>query len=104
MAKNKKNEETQGDAIIIETLDSLDKELEELSKRKKKLEKKIADIRKDMVNTQNQESKLRNEISALVAQEGTINVRREGVEDRLTKLKAKMAEVAKIKDELRKLG
>ncbi|MBS3131196.1 hypothetical protein J4212_02070 [Candidatus Woesearchaeota archaeon] len=92
-----------GDGLLTESLTSLNKELDILRKKKKSFELKLGTLSKRMVEYQNQELKLRDEISALVKDEASINTNKEYFEKQLSKLKSKMAEVSKIKDELSKV-
>ena len=56
-----------------------------------------------IVQTQNQESKLRDQISKLVSKEGDLNKKREEIKEAVDALKEKILKVQKIDEELKEI-
>ncbi|MBU2406490.1 MAG: hypothetical protein KKA26_00715, partial [Nanoarchaeota archaeon] len=67
------------------------------------LQNQISSIETTLVNTQARESKLRDEISRLVANEDGLNKRKGNVQSRILRLKEKLGKINKIKDEIKEV-
>ncbi|MBI2139981.1 hypothetical protein HYU14_03585 [Candidatus Woesearchaeota archaeon] len=94
------NKSSKEEVVIKEALSDIDQELENLKLQKKGLETRIKHVNDDVVVLQSEESRLREEISALVGKEGILDRKRNKVKEKLEELNAKISKVSKIKQEL----
>lgn len=90
-------------ALLSEAISDLDKQYSKVSNERKKLESELMSISRSMAQVQNEERKLRDQISQFVDKEAVINSKRLATAEQLNKAKQKMAEILKIKEELRGL-
>tara|TARA_Y100000310_G_C20569142_1_gene757100 strand:- start:548 stop:844 length:297 start_codon:yes stop_codon:yes gene_type:complete len=87
-------------AVISEALDGIQKEITILDQQRKALQTKMKHLSDSIVVTQSEESKLREEISALVGKEGLLGRKQNTYKDKLSSLQAKIEKVKKIRQEL----
>ncbi|HII16764.1 TPA: hypothetical protein HA361_02515 [Candidatus Woesearchaeota archaeon] len=102
-AKQKQTGASYKQELLMDAVSQLSKELAKLRERKDDLERKLGEFRGEAVRAQNKEQQLRDEISRLVAKEGIISQKKDEADRKLKSVKEKLAEVAKIKDELQNL-
>ena len=95
MAKEKKEH-----MILKSAISDLDKELANLRKQKKTIDTKVNNLGNDIIGTQTEEEKLRDQISRLVAKEGILERKRNKLKERLTNTTGKISKVKSIKDQL----
>lgn len=103
LSEEHKEEGKKHEALLIEAVDDLQKELEELSHEKEELETNLKSAGEDMELTRQEELKLRNKIDFLVKKESELSSKKIGLQDKLNTLKSKMAKVSKIKDDLKEI-
>ncbi len=101
--KISKKSDSKDYALLSEAVSDLDKQYTRISSERKKLESDLMSISRSMAQVQNEERKLRDQISQFVDKEAVINSKRLATAEQLNKAKQKMAEILKIKEELRGL-
>lgn len=95
MAKEKKEH-----IILKSAISDLDKELSNLRKQKKTIDTRMNNLGTDIVDTQTEEEKLRNQIARLVAKEGILERKRNRLKEKLTDTTGKISKVRSIKEQL----
>lgn len=90
-------------SLLKEALKDLEKELKHLRSSKKELEKKTEAVSGKLGVTQDQEIRLRNEISRLMRQEVNLTQQKTSLKDKLLATKKKMEKIHSIEHELREV-
>src|SRR3989338_6299962 len=83
------------EALLVESLGDLDKELAKLKEEKGALEADLGQTQESLDSTETEEETLRYKISELVDQEAKHNTKKNYIEEKLTKLKTKLSKKAK---------
>ena len=96
MVKKSKKKKSSDHSVLNEALGDISKELTKLKKNKVSLVRKLSDFEKEIINTQNRESELRDKISRLVAKESQLNKSKEVSQSKVLNLKEKIAKIKKI--------
>ena len=92
------------DNVVKDALSDLEEEFSNLRKQKDGLNKQLRKTGSNIVGTQSEEEKLRNQISRLVAKEGILERRRNKLKEKLADTKEKISKVRHIKEELTEVG
>ena len=88
------------DNVVKDALSDLEEEFTNLRKQKDGLNKQLRKTGSNIVGTQAEEEKLRNQISRLVAKEGVLERKRNKLKEKLDDTKEKISKVRHIKEEL----
>lgn len=87
-------------ALLTEALTDLDLELERMRKKKENHENNMKKCNAEIIMMQNEQVRLRDQISALVEREARANIKMNDEKDKLAMSKNKIAEIIKIKEEM----
>ena len=88
------------DNVVKDALSDLEEEFTNLRKQKDGLNKQLRKTGSNIVGTQAEEEKLRNQISRLVAKEGVLERKSNKLKEKLDDTKEKISKVRHIKEEL----
>ncbi|MBW2985610.1 hypothetical protein KY313_03065 [Candidatus Woesearchaeota archaeon] len=92
--------EKKGNVVLKDALSDLEEELSNLRKQKTGLSKQLKKTGSNIVGTQAEEEKLRNQIARLVAKEGILGRKRNRLKEKLDDTTEKISKVKHIKEEL----
>ena len=96
MPQKKKKEQV----VIQDALSDIEQELKNLQLQKKSMETRVKHVNAEVIVLQGEESRLREEISALVGKEGILDRKRNKLKEHTEELNAKISKVSKIKQDL----
>ncbi len=86
--------------FLNDAISDVKKELKRLNTNRKKLTSKLNSATKSLLSTRASEDRLRDKLSLLIAKEGKIRETQSNIKGSISKNKARVSRVKKIKDEL----